>query len=84
MWLRSSVLDTLALYLLCTTFTTASRNLKGDPELSASFNSKLVQKNNLYNDVDLEDINGLDLGPDPLDELDKHVEKMVKHLDVSV
>ena len=83
----TAVAATLAVYLLCTGFTsTAASNLKGDPEVDPSYKQPTIVKQvHLPNDLDAEnDIGDPDLGLDPFDELDQHVEKMVKHLDVSM
>ena len=81
-----AMIATLAMCLLSTGFTiAASPNLKGDPELDGSYKQmNIVKQVHLPSNLGMEnEIHGHDLEPDPFDELDQHVAKMVKHLDVS-
>ena len=80
MWHIPVALKTLALCLLCTGWTlVATSDLKGDPDLDSSYGQQNVVKHLRFpNDID-----NNDLGSDPFEELDKYVETLVKHLDVS-
>ena len=80
MWYIPVALKTLVLCLLCIDWTlVATSDLKGDPDLDSSYGQQNVVKHLRFpNDID-----NNDLTSDPFEELDKYVETLVKHLDVS-